>query len=44
MRDQKVILDDDYLKQEDNNLNIFFSEIFKNNKKYTNIFNDKLYF
>ena len=44
MRNQKIILDENYLKNEDNKINNFFYEIFINNKKYTNILNDKLNF
>ena len=43
MRNQKIILDDDYLINEDNKIINFFYEIFIKNKKYINIFDDTLY-
>ena len=43
MRIQKIILDDNYLVNEENKIISFFYEIFIKNKKYTNIFSDILH-
>ena len=44
MKNQKVILDDYYIINEENIINNFFHEIFINNKKHANIFDNKLPF
>ena len=41
MKNQKVILEEEYLKDEESKINNFIHVMFRNNKKYTNVFNDR---